>query len=106
MKDDTISRAAAVDTVKNHYRAIDNDLLEIIAYEMERLPSAQPGWIPCSERLPNPGETVLVTHKSGVSFAWHNGKYWERGASTNHREMRTVVAWMPLPPKWEGDANG
>ena len=66
----------------------------------------QPGWIPCSERLPNPGETVLVTHKSGVSFAWHNGKYWERGASTNHREMRTVVAWMPLPPKWEGDANG
>ena len=42
MKDDTISRAAAVKTVKKHYRGIDNDLLEVIAYEMEELPSAQP----------------------------------------------------------------
>ena len=42
MKDDTISRTAAVKTVKKHYRGIDNDLLEVIAYEMEELPSAQP----------------------------------------------------------------
>ena len=54
-------------------------------------------WIPCSERLPNEGITVLVTHKGGVSTAWHNGRYWERGASTNHRKLQTVVAWMPLP---------
>ena len=39
---DLISRQAAIETVKKHYRGIDNDLLEIIAYEMEELPSAQP----------------------------------------------------------------
>ena len=40
--DDLISRQAAIETVKKHYRGFDNDLLEVIAYEMERLPSAQP----------------------------------------------------------------
>lgn len=39
--DDLISRQAAIETVKKHYRGFDNDLLEVIAYEMERLPSAQ-----------------------------------------------------------------
>ena len=42
MKDDTISRQAAIDAVKKHYRAHDNDLLELIAFDIERLPSAQP----------------------------------------------------------------
>ena len=39
---DLISRQAAIETVKKHYRGIDNDLLEIIAYEMEELPPTQP----------------------------------------------------------------
>lgn len=43
MDDDRlISRQAAIETVKKHYRGIDNDLLEIIAYEMEELPPTQP----------------------------------------------------------------
>ena len=63
-------------------------------------------WIPCSERLPNESITVLVTHKGGVSTAWHNGRYWERGASTNHRKLQTVVAWMPMPEPYKGEADG
>ena len=39
---DTISRQAAIETVKKHYRGFDNDLLEIIAYEMGELPPTQP----------------------------------------------------------------
>ena len=42
MSDDTIYRQAAIDKVKKHYRAYDNDLLELITFELERLPSAQP----------------------------------------------------------------
>ena len=38
---DLISRQAAIETVKKHYRGFDNDLLEIIAYEMEELPPTQ-----------------------------------------------------------------
>lgn len=60
------------------------------------LPSAQQ-WIPCSERLPEDSSPVLITHRGGVSYGWYNGRYFERGASTNHRKLQTVIAWMPLP---------
>ena len=62
-----------------------------------------PKWIPVTEALPEDGERVLITHKGGVSFGWHNGSYWERGAPTNHRPLETVIAWMPLPEPWRGD---
>lgn len=59
--------------------------------------SIEQQWIPCSERLPENSNIVLITHKYGVSFGWYNGRYWERGASTKHRLIKTVTAWMPLP---------
>ena len=72
---------------------------------VQAMPSAEPEWkwIPVTERLPEDSETVLITHKGGVSFGWYNGIYWERGASTKHRPLQTVIAWMPLPEPWEGD---
>lgn len=54
-------------------------------------------WIPCSEKLPEKFQTVLITHRGGVSTGWYNGRYWEHGASTKHREIKTVKAWMQLP---------
>ena len=59
-------------------------------------------WISVKDRLPENSDTVLITHKGGVSFGWYNGRYWERGASTKHREIRTVSHWMPLPKAPEG----
>ena len=38
---DLIDRQAAINTVKKHYR-VDNDLLKVIVYQLENLPSAQP----------------------------------------------------------------
>lgn len=38
---DCISRHEAIATVTRHFR-VDNDLLEVIAYEIEHLPSAEP----------------------------------------------------------------
>ena len=38
---DLISRQAAIEAVKKHYRTHDNDLLELIAFDIERLPTAQ-----------------------------------------------------------------
>ena len=40
--DDFIRRQDAIRLVEKHYRAHDNDELELIAYEVGRLPSAQP----------------------------------------------------------------
>ena len=60
-------------------------------------------WIPCNERLPEDSSPVLITHRGGVSYGWYNGRYFERGANTNHRKLQTVIAWMPLPePYREG----
>lgn len=74
----------------------------ITAIEMEH-DLQMPKWIPVTERLPEDGERVLITHKGGVSFAWYNGSYWERGAPTNHRPLETVIAWMPLIEPWKGE---
>ena len=72
---------------------------------IQTLPSVEPeqNWIPVTERLPENGEIVLITHRGGVSFGWYNGIHWERGASTNHRPLQTVIAWMPLPEQYRGE---
>ena len=64
---DLISRQAAIDTVAKHFR-IDNDLLEVIVYEMERLPSAQPE--PCEDAV---SRQRLLSDLKELTAAW--GKY-------------------------------
>ena len=55
------------------------------------------GWIPCSERLPNEKEVVLITNDKGNvrfgQFRGTHGKYWIWKSNT----LETVLAWMPLP---------
>lgn len=111
---DLISRQAAL----NQITAIDTSIIPYVRAReyvdelknyvikiIEALPSAEPErrWIPVSERLPESGKRVLITHRGGVSFGWYNGSHWERGASTNHRPLQTVIAWMPLPSSYQGE---
>ena len=74
---------------------VDIDLYGVKEY-IRQIPDAQQ-WILCSERMPEKFTNVLITHRRGVSVAWHNGSYWERGAGTKHRPLETVTAWMPFP---------
>ena len=113
--DDLISRQQAIATAVS--AAIDWHRLAnpqySIAYSigeaMNSLPSAQPGWIPCSTELPKDEEEVIVSihDDSGdyacdyTSFGWYAaaGEFW---VVDNEASMR-VVAWMPLPtPYREG----
>ena len=59
-------------------------------------------WIPCSERLPNEKEIVLITNDKGNvrfgQFRGTHGKYWIWKGNT----LETVLAWMPLPKPWKG----
>ncbi len=76
-----------------------DDYKGIMEY-IDDVPESQ--WIPVTERSPDNSRNVLITSKGGVSMAWYNGSYFEKGASTHHRKMKTVTAWCELPEayKW------
>ena len=118
--DDMISRRAAIDAIckdgtqrerQGQYSMtmVDRKYRDIEI--LEALPSAQPGWIPCSERLPKLNGYYLTTIKWGEDFyevdvyeydsyykEWNEGEYFGG----------TVVAWQPLstPYREGGQDNG
>ena len=79
-----------------------NEMLEII----KRQPKVGE-WIPCSERLPETDDVVLIT-----VFNIDNNKLFVTPAVYQHPFFCTwntlapedkVIAWQPLPEPWEGE---
>ncbi len=72
------------------------------------IPTADvPQWIPCSERLPEKDEDVLCYIRC-ASFDYMNVLWrddysgdWADGDNFHHE----VIAWMPLPEPWKGEAE-
>lgn len=72
------------------------------------------GWIPCSERLPDIGELVLITQNRGdgdktVETAYltsdgPNDLYWSIELFKS-RETDEVLAWMPLPKPYREESE-
>ena len=107
MKDDLISRQAAIDEVQRHrenvlggyeydegvafvYAAAHNHIIEVI----KCIPSAQQ-WIPCSERLPDQnGKYLVVGRQKAINILKFDGGRWYGKWG--------VVAWMPLPEPYKG----
>lgn len=88
------------------------DLLGMISAVETRHEQDMPKWIPCSERLPEYGKTVLITNAKGnVSYGRFRGvEFWKEDGDScwtwKKNTIEHVLAWMPLPKPWEGDANG
>lgn len=127
---DTIYRQAAIDAMTTtlfHYPI--ECLRNINKYEfakglaelgLKSIPSAQPEWIPCSERLPKEDGQYLITEKGtfgdylyigianyGVPMMPMNkgqGRGWFITDSEGeyYCGMNHVLAWMPLPEPWKG----
>ena len=91
------STAVEIDTDISEY----SDKLWKNAYERGKAERPQ-GWIPCSERLPNEKEIVLITNDKGNvrcgQFRGTYKKWWNWKGNT----LETVLAWMPLPKPWKG----
>jgi len=87
---------------------IVGDIWELTGAEIGEVIDSQPTinpeqhWIPVTERLPDNSRNVLITSRGGVSMAWYNGSYFEKGANTHHRKMQTVTAWCELPEPYKG----
>lgn len=62
-------------------------------------------WIPCSERMPEAGQIVLVSNKYGQVWIFKRIESgWsvpDEGWFTDEEEPDRVKAWMPLPKPYE-----
>lgn len=99
---DCISRQAALDALDRlEYTPGEwaTNGLTMCKDAIKALPSAQPGWIPVTERLPERNGYYLVTGRQGaVNKRLYQDGYWYGNW--------TVFAWMPLPKPWEGGKDG
>lgn len=72
---------------------------ESIDMAIEALADRPTGWIPVSKRLPIPPTFCLVTtdgsHGDVIDIALYMSDGWHKASE--------VLAWMPLPPPYEGD---
>ena len=71
--------------------------------EIMRFPSAEPQWIPVSEKLPKYSDSVLI---SACGYEIDIGSYFCDKWHINGCgpvEDGIVIAWMPLPEPYEGD---
>ena len=95
-------------SLDNFLKAVTNEAIEIVKQEAEKYNN---GWIPCSEKLPDVRQDVLVTVKYTGFMGMHG--YWIK---TGHMEAENdwwgdcaggeVIAWQPLPkPFQKGDNN-
>ena len=104
--DDLISRQAAIDALGDsveNWTDSDYELGQLNQWKADRkaiiyLPSAQPQWIPVTERLPEYGTEVVTINKDDEYEINHvideeDGEWFFDGA----------VAWMPLPDPWKGE---
>lgn len=62
-------------------------------------------WIPVSERLPEKeGEVLVTTSWCNVCMAWCDNGKW-RAEYINGYDDDEILAWMPLPEPYRGDAD-
>lgn len=93
---DLISRQDAIDLVEKWFLKIGLNG-DICLDGLRSLPSAQQ-WIPCSERLPEERQHVLVTRADNEL----GDVIWETWWYTQTRfPNKRPVAWMPLPQPWK-----
>lgn len=121
---DLISRQGAIDVVDaicercGKYKEYNGVMcgtcaLDGVEDSIEDLPSAEPQWIPVSERMPDEPFGCLVTVEdeepmTGALFTnilpyfvgW-DGEQWND--ADGEQCPFEVLAWMPLPKPYEGD---
>ena len=121
--DDLISRQAAIDALTNYGTKIiicSRESLEDVQNAIETVINAQEEaiknlpatkqWIPCAERKPEEGISVLICTNDGIrTDGVFDGEgeiiEWEGAMSDRCFDSDEVIAWMPLPEPYEEQTN-
>lgn len=79
---------------------------------IEKLPSVTPKarWIPVSEKLPEEGEPILFSTKTGrvyegAYFDLSDNRQWYAYKDENYAWNNVVTAWMPLPQPYKAESE-
>ena len=128
---DTIYRRDAIDAVKRYIDLVRDDedpdvcaVLIGVNRMIASMPTAQPRWIPVTERLPDKGGPYLCTVQGYVGkttylriavfqtdiyveydIEEHKPGFIDYDSECGFYEVTKVLAWMPLPEPWEGNCN-
>ena len=78
------------------------EVTEEPSYYIRPSAEAVQGWIPCSERLPNEGQGVIVTVDDNVYEIKVGSCIYSSGRFHSLYNDLTVTAWMPLPKPYKG----
>ena len=117
-----IDADALLDDVRKHTSSYVEDFVKEL---VDKQPTAQPRWIPVTERLPDKGGPYLCTVQGYVGkttylriavfqtdiyveydIEEHKPGFIDHDSECGFYEVTKVLAWMPLPkPYKEGEAN-
>ena len=81
----------------------------VMAREAKEPCGTKEGWIPCSERLPERGTSILMASKQGwVAEGEYKGVLDGRHLWIEYRWSASltngeIIAWMPLPKGYKGE---
>ena len=105
-----MTREEAVKILKNTL-AYESNFAEAKQMAIKALEQDRPKWIPCSGRMPEEGDVVLICSKIGaIDFGKRKGDKWVWLAEAlwdYWQETEDLIAWMPLPEAYkESDTDG
>ena len=88
-------------------RVVGLDTAEKVLFALSHQPTIEPmKWIPCSERLTSEGEDVMAWVESGDEARIACCNYVKEVWFDAIMDVEvSPIAWMPLPPAWEGADN-
>lgn len=117
---DLINRHLAIDAIDQYnVNGWVEERFEDLEKALLDVPSSVNQWIPCSKRLPEVGGAYFVTGKmkyahekkwlyfTDVAYNFGNyiDNYWGTCNDWDEGQEIHIIAWMPLPKPWTGEAQ-